>query len=111
MSLNSAAMDRADVHSAKIPQLQTADQYLAWKTRVYDKCWAVTGHDLAETTDADCVGALKAAADQKDPSKRDNWVSTCWLIITNSLHDDLLLKITTKRGMLASLMERSTLLC
>ena len=31
-------------------------------------------------------------------------MSTCWLIITNSLHDDLLLKITTKRGMLASLM-------
>ena len=95
-------MDRSA--EAKIPLLQTADQYLAWKTRVFDKCWAVTGHDIAETTDAECTAALKTAAETKDASKRDNWVSTCWLIITSSLHDDLLLKLTTKRGMLASLM-------
>ena len=84
--------------------MQTADQYLAWKTRVYDKCWAVTGHDLAETTDDDCKAGLKAASELKDVHKRDNWVSICWMIVTGSLHDDLLLKLTTKLGLLASLM-------
>ena len=97
-------MDRSAEQPAKIPLLQTADQYLAWKTRVYDKCWAVTGHDLAETTDEDCKAGLKAAAEVKDMGKRDNWVSICWMIVTGSLHDDLLLKLTTKRGLLASLM-------
>jgi len=31
-------------------------------------------------------------------------VSKCWLIITSSLHDDLLLKLTVKRGLIQSLM-------
>ena len=65
-----AAMDRSSAEpAAKIPLLQTADQYLAWKTRVFDKCWAVTGHDLAETTDEACAAALRAAAEQKEPAK------------------------------------------
>ena len=36
--------------------------------------------------------------------KKDMWVSKCWLVITTSLHDDLLVKLTTKRGMIASLL-------
>src|SRR4051812_26756764 len=119
MSLN-AAMDRSAEHVAKLPRLETADQYLAWKTRVYDNCWAITGHDLAETTDTECLKAVVAAADVKDPPLvsamigflhcwliiTNCWliITNCWLIITNSLHDDLLLKLTTKRGMLASLL-------
>ena len=80
----------ADATSGKISLLQTADQYLAWKTRVTDKCWALTGRYVAEVSDADCIAGLKAAAEVKDPAKRDCWVSKCWLIITGSLHDDLL---------------------
>src|ERR1044071_3529760 len=94
----------ADATSGKISLLQTADQYLAWKTRVTDKCWALTGRDVAEVSDADCIAGLKAAAEVKDPAKRDCWVSKCWLIITGSLHDDLLLKMTAKRGMIQSLL-------
>src|SRR4029078_2294099 len=90
--------------SAKLPLLKSADQYLAWRTRVADKCWALTGHDLADVTDKECVAALKTAGDEKEAAKRDCWVSKCWLIITSSLHDDLLLKLTVKRGMIQSLM-------
>ena len=42
----SAMEINAETTSAKLPLLKTADQYLAWKTRVMDKCWAATGHDL-----------------------------------------------------------------
>jgi len=90
--------------SAKLPLLKSADQYLAWRTRVADKCWALTGHDLADVTDKECVAALKTAGDEKEAAKRDCWVSKCWLIITSSLHDDLLLKLTVKRGLIQSLM-------
>jgi hypothetical protein len=101
----SASMDNsAELQSAKIPLLKTADQYLAWRARVYDKCWAVTGHDLSQVTDDECLAGLKAAADEKDASKRDLWVSKSWMIITGSLSDELLLKMTAQRGMIRSLL-------
>ena len=71
MSLS--AMNLADADTTKIPLLKTAEQYLAWRTRVADKCWALTGHDIAEVSDKDCAAGLKLAHEEKDPSKRDNW--------------------------------------
>jgi hypothetical protein len=100
--MESTAADVAT--TAKIPLLKTADQFLAWKARVFDKCWAVTGHDLSQVTDEECQLALKTCVEEKVPAKRDNWVSQCWLIITGSLHDDLLLKVTAPRGNIRSLL-------
>ena len=88
--------------SAKLPLLKSADQYLAWRTRVADKCWALTGHDLADVTDKECVAALKTAGDEKEAAKRDCWVSSAGL--SHPLCDDLLLKLTVKRGLIQSLM-------
>lgn len=88
----------------RIPLLKTADQYLAWRARIYDKCWAVTGHDLSQVTDEECLAGLKNASEEKDASKRDLWVSRCWMIITGSLSDELLLKMTAQRGCIRSLL-------
>src|SRR5688572_1509767 len=106
MSLMSASSDihSAEEQSIRIPLLKTADQYLAWRARIYDKCWAVTGHDLSQVTDDECLAALKSASDEKDASKRDLWVSKCWMIITGSLSDELLLKMTAQRGLIRSLL-------
>lgn len=94
MSLNEPSIEEA----GKIPLLRTAEHYLAWRTRVADKCWSLTGRDITEVTDKDCITALRGP-DQKDP-----WVHRCWVIITSSLHDDLLLKLTTKRGLIQSVL-------
>ena len=101
MSLNAMNTEES---SAKLPLLKSAEQYLAWRTRIADKCWALTGHDIAELSDKECLAGMKAATEEKDFAKRDCWVSKCWLIITSSLHDDLLLKLTVKRGLIQSLL-------
>jgi hypothetical protein len=99
LDMTTAAADS----QCKTPLLKTADQYLAWKTRVFDKCWAVTGHDLSMVTDEECVTALKTL-EHKDADKRETWVSQCWMIITQALSDELLLKVTAQRGHLRSLL-------
>src|SRR4051794_18494193 len=84
-------MDQHDTN--KLPLLRTADQFQAWRVRVADKCWALTGKDVFLVQNAACVAAIKAANEEKDYDKRDNWVGKCWLTITGALHDDLLVKV------------------
>ena len=89
----------------KTPLLKTADQYQAWRVRIANKCWAATGKDIFALKDQVCVAAIKAVMEEKDASKRDNWVGTCWLTITGALHDDLLVKVAhVERGMIGSLL-------
>jgi hypothetical protein len=98
MSLNTL-MDQHDTN--KLPQLRTADQFQAWRVRVADKCWALTGKDVFLVQNSACVTAIKAVNDEKDYDKRDNWVGKCWLTITGALHDDLLVKVAhVERGMI-----------
>ena len=87
MSLN--AFDAA---AANVPALKTVDQFLAWRTRVLNKCWATTGRDVSLLSDEVCIKAVMAENDQKE-SDKSHWVGKCWLIITGSLHDDLLMKV------------------
>ena len=69
-------MPAATESQYKIPLLKTADQYLAWKARVFDKCWVITGRDLATVTDEQCVAAMKTM-EAKEPDKQEKWVSQC----------------------------------
>ena len=88
-----------------VPVLRTADQYHAWKTRVSNKCWAQTGIDVLLVSDDTCAKAMKADLEVKE-SDRLNWVGKCWLAITGSLHDDLLIKTShVQRGHIASLLK------
>src|SRR5690349_893558 len=100
MSLMSA-MD--DVDKGRIPLLKTADQYPAWRVRVADKCWALTGKDIFQIKDNVCTQALQAQS--REEKKEDNWVGKCWLIITGAIHDDLLMKVAhIERGKIESLL-------
>src|SRR3954471_887968 len=62
-------MDQHDTN--KLPQLRTADQFQAWRVRVADKGWALTGQDVFLVQNAACVAAIKAANEEKDYDKRD----------------------------------------
>ena len=84
--------------------LKTADQYLVWKSRVSDACWAATHRDPFAVDDTDCKRGLDAyiaaqetrvkAAKGDAPEGPQDWVGKCWLIITSSLHDDLYRKVS-----------------
>src|SRR5689334_18467396 len=78
--------------NAKIPLLKTAD-HMAGEPE-----WLTSAGRSLDTI-------LLTSPIRNEPTKKTSeWVSKCWLIITSSLHDDLLLKLTTKRGCIASLM-------
>jgi len=46
-------------------------------------------------TDEDCSRAMDEFVEAKEAGeKKQNWVATCWQIITTSLHDDVYRKIS-----------------
>src|SRR4051812_48392976 len=102
MSLNADDYDKG----GRIPLLNTADQYQAWRVRVSDKCWALTGKDIFQLKDAVCVQAFQAFVSKSDEKKpEENWVGKCWITITGALHDDLLVKVAhVERGHIESLL-------
>ncbi len=90
--------------SARVPVLKTADQYHAWCTRVTDKCWALTGKDITLLSDDLCQKAMTAALESPNYDQA-NWVGKCWITITGSLHDDLLIKVAhVSRGHIKTLL-------
>ena len=98
---------------SQIPLLKTADQYHAWKARVVDRCWALTGRDITAVTDQACEQAITKAFGQIDKEEvkvGDNWVGKCWLTLTAALHDDLLVKVAhVPRGHIHSLLTEISL--
>ena len=85
--------------------LKTADQHDLWKLRVADACWAATGKDVFSVDDDDCDTAI-LCLESPDAEERKlyEWLNKCWLIVRNSLHDDLYRRVShVKRGMLESL--------
>jgi hypothetical protein len=87
MSLNAQSDD-----AAKSPPLRTADQFPAWKERMTVRCWAIINKNVFDLSNADCKATMKTL-DQKDPSKREDWITRVWVILSTSLHDDLLLRV------------------
>jgi hypothetical protein len=103
---NDAMSDDGDagVMPSRVPMLRTADQYQAWRTRVANKCWALTGKDITLVQDDLCQKAMTAALESPTFDKL-NWVGRCWLTITGSLHDELLNKVAhVTRGHIHSLL-------
>ena len=90
--------------AGRLPALRTADQFLAWRTRVADKCWAISGRDVLSVSDEVCQKAITAALESPNFVQL-NWVGKCWLTITGALHDDLLVKVAhVQRGHIHSLL-------
>ena len=102
MSLNATSASCSD-------KLRTADQHDAWRVRISDKCWAKTGKDILAVTNAACKAALTKLHDEAktaDERAAHSWVSTCWLMITKSLHDDILMKVAhVERGCIETLLK------
>ena len=99
------SVDAAAVGKPTIPLLKTADQYMAWKARVVDKCWALTGKDISLVTDHICEQALTKALAEDAKADAANWVGKCWLTITTALHDDILVKVAhVPRGHIQALL-------
>ena len=92
-----------------IALLRTPDQHEAWRTRITDKCWAKTGRNILAVTDAACIAALTKIHhdDAKDEDfTKHGWVTTCWYIITQSLHDEILLKVAhVERGYIETMLK------
>ena len=95
-------------------KLRTADQHDAWRIRTADKCWAKTGRDILAVNDSACQAAVMKlhSEDAKKPEEfaaitaAHGWVSTCWLTITESLHDDILMKVAhVPRGNIETLLK------
>jgi hypothetical protein len=97
--------------------LKTADQYDMWKARVTDACWAACHRNVFDLSDNDCKTGLALydeAAERKAKSKKGDtdlvvgppdWVGKCWIIITQSLHDDVYRKVShIPRGAIRSLL-------
>ena len=107
MSLNAAPSSTDDYH--KFPLLRSSDQHDAWRVRVADKCWALTGKDILAVSDNVCLAALlKAHAEdaKADDIAVHGWVSKCWLTITSSIHDDILTKVAhVPRGQIETLLK------
>ena len=119
MSLTSATDS-----SAKII-LRTADQYHLWKARVHAACWAATRLRVFDLKDQDCIALMdnfkpkgKGGDESKIGEKADgpysrDVIGKAWSIVTQSLHDELFIKlIHVEQGLIGSLMEeiRSALL-
>src|SRR6478672_7585225 len=101
MSLNSASVDDAKILIAKAP-LRTTDQYPLWKFRITAACWAVARRDIFDLTDDHCLDAVNAF--ERGDTKID-WVGKCWLLLINSLHDDLFLRVAhVEQGCIASFL-------
>jgi len=101
MSLNAMELSES---ALKVPPLRTADQYPAWKVRVADKCWALTGKDIFVVQRDACAAALLAQT-KAEAKSADFWVNKCWLTITAALHDDLLVKVAhVERGNIPGLL-------
>jgi hypothetical protein len=56
------------------------------------RCWVIINKNVFDLSNADCKAAMKTL-DQKDPSKREDWITRVWVILSTSLHDDLLLRV------------------
>ena len=65
--------------------LRTADQYPIWKQRLRAVCWGCVKQDIFDVTDDQCVAAINAF----EKSEGKDWVGKSWMMLTNSLHDDL----------------------
>jgi len=76
---------------------------------VSNECWAKTGKDILLVSNNACVAALvKLHSDDAKTEEiaANSWVSTCWLILTKSLHDDILLKVAhVERGHIETLLK------
>ena len=59
MSLTAAMTETSAIAATKV-LLKTADQYIVWKARVADACWAATHRDVFTVEDADCKRGLDA---------------------------------------------------
>ena len=70
--------------------LRSTDQFQLWKARVTAACWSSARRDIFTVTDDQCIEAINAA--EKGEQKND-WVGKSWLILINSLHDDLFIKV------------------
>ena len=82
--------------------LNTAEQYNLWKARISAACWSATRVDVFNFTDDECDAALEAYSNGEN---KIDIVGKCWSLITNSLHDDLFLKLAhIKQGHIESLM-------
>ena len=98
MSAEFAALQKCSVI------LKTADQYDIWKNRVTDACCTMNVFNL---TDEDCSRAMDEFVEAKEAGeKKQNWVATCWQIITTSLHDDVYRKVSqSPRGGIETLLK------
>jgi hypothetical protein len=86
--------------------LRTADQYDMWKARVADVCWSATGKDVFAVTDDDCKAVMALIGDPAAEKKMGyEWLTKCWNLVTNSLHDDVYRKVNhVTRGLLQTLL-------
>ena len=100
--------------SSSFDKLRTADQYEAWRIRIADKCWGKTGKDILNVTDAVCAAALHKLRTEESKGTKEalaivnanEWVTQCWVTITKSLHDDILMKVAhVERGQIESLLK------
>ena len=113
MSLN-AMTTTNNYASSSFDKLRTADQYEAWRIRIADKCWGKTGKDILNVTDAVCAAALHKLRTEESKGTKEalaivnanEWVTQCWVTITKSLHDDILMKVAhVERGQIESLLK------
>ena len=95
-------------------KLRTSDQYEPWRTRIADKCWGKTGKDILAVTDQACTAALHKLRTEETKGTKEAaalvaancWVTECWMTITKSLHDDILMKVAhVERGLIETLLK------
>ena len=90
--------------SAKIV-LKSADQYHLWKARIHAACWAATRLAVFDITDEECARLSKTFDESKAENKSRDVVGMAWTIITQSLHDELFIKLVhVKSGLIQTLM-------
>jgi hypothetical protein len=77
-----------------------------WKARVGDLCWSATGKDIFGVTDEQCKVVIAVVEDPAAERKaKDEWLTKCWNIVTNSIHDDVYRRVNhVSRGLLQSLL-------
>ena len=84
--------------------LRTADQYYLWKARINASCWAATRIDVFSVTDTFCRKKMEDYVAEEKVDRADP-IGKCWTLITQSLHDDLFLKLVhVEHGLIATLM-------
>jgi hypothetical protein len=77
-----------------------------WRARVGDVCWSATGKDIFAVTDDQCKAVITVVEDPTAERKaKDEWLTKCWNIVTNAIHDDVYRKVNhVFRGLLATLL-------